>query len=268
MLPADFHIHTCRDHGKGTPADFVREATRAGISLLGLVGHAQMEFPCSYAMTPAAESTFLTEMAALKPQFPGQLFRGIELDYYSLPVMLPYDYRIGSVHYVKAEGRVISVDSDPDELASDVQSCFGGDFRRFYQLYYETVADIMTKTGADIVGHFDLVTKFNEDGRLFSTADPAYRHAALEAVDALLEKAPLFEINTGAISRGYRTEPYPAPWILKRIHDRGGRIILSSDAHAPENMLYHFCQSAEVAKECGFRTAWVLTEDGFQEHPL
>ena len=196
MLPADFHIHTCRDHGKGTPADFASQAARSGITLLGLVGHAQMEFPCSYAMTPAAESTFLAEMTALKSQFPGQLFRGIELDYYSLPVTLPYDYRIGSVHYVRAEGRVISVDSDPDELASDVQSCFGGDFRRFYQLYYETVADIMTKTGADIVGHFDLVTKFNEDDCLFSTADPAYRRAALEAVDALLEKDPLFEINT------------------------------------------------------------------------
>lgn len=270
MIRADFHTHTCRDHARGTPAEMAAEAARMGMSALGMVGHAQMEFFCDYAMTPEAERTFLAEMDALKAQYAGQLdlFCGIELDYYSLPTNLPYDYRIGSVHYIKSEGQVISVDADPDELVEDVHRYCGGDFQRLYQIYYETVAGILEKTDADIVGHIDLISKFNETGQMFSMEDPAYRRAALDAVDALLEKDRLFEINTGAISRGCRTTPYPAPWILKEIHDRGGRIILSSDAHETTTMLFQFDQSVELAKSVGFKTAWVLTKDGFQERPL
>ena len=270
MIRADFHTPPCYDHARGTPAEMAAEALRTGMTALGMGGHARMEFFCDYAMTPEGERRFFAEMQALKAQYAGRLdlFCGVELDYYSLPADLPYDYRIGSVHYIKSEGHVISVDSDPEELVEDVRRCGGGDFKRLYQIYYETVADILNKTGADIVGHIDLISKFNEDGRLFSMEDPAYRRAALDAVDALLAKDPLFEINSGAISRGCRTTPYPLPWILKEIHDRGGRILLSSDAHEVGTMLFRFGQSAELAKAAGFRTAWTLTGDGFQEHPL
>ena len=270
MIRADFHTHTNRDHARGTPAEMAAEAARMGMTALGMVGHAQMEFFCDYAMTPEGERSFFSEVSELKTRYAGQMdvFCGIELDYYSLPAALPYDYRIGSVHYIKSEGHVISVDSDPEELAEDVRRYCGGDFRRLYQIYYETVADILNRTDADIVGHIDLISKFNETGQLFSMEDPAYRCAALDAVDALLARDRLFEINTGAISRGCRTTPYPAPWILKEIHDRGGRIILSSDAHETGTMLFQFDKSEEFAKSVGYKTAWVLTEDGFQERLL
>lgn len=270
MICRDFHVHTAYDHGKGMPAEMAFAAAQSGVEALGMVGHAQMEFFCNYAMTPDAEKSFVAEMAVLKAQYAGKmdLFCGIELDYYSLPTSLPYDYRIGSVHYIKSEGHVISVDSDPDELAEDVRRYCGGDYRRLYQIYYETVSQIIEKTDADIVGHIDLISKFNEDGQMFSMEDPAYRCAALDAVNVLLEKDRLFEINSGAISRDCRTTPYPLPWILKEIHDRGGRIMLSSDAHAINTMLFQFDQSIELAKSVGFKTAWVLTRDGFKELPL
>ena len=270
MLPADFHTHTCYDHARGTPAEMAAEALRMGMRALGIVGHARMEFFCDYAMTPEGEQRFFAEMQALKARYAGQLdlFCGIELDYYSLPAELPYDYRIGSVHYVKSEGHVISVDSDPAELVEDVRRFCGGDFKRLYQIYYETVAGIVEKTGADVIGHIDLISKFNEEGQLFSMEDPAYRRAALDAVDALLKKDCLFEINSGAISRGCRTTPYPLPWILKEIHDRGGRILLSSDAHEVGTMLFRFEDSAELARAAGFRTVWTLTKEGFREQPL
>ena len=54
---------------------------------------------------------------------------------------------------------------------------------------------------------------------MFSMEDPVYRKAALDAVDVLLEKDRFFEINSGAISRGYRTAPYPAPVLLQHIRD-------------------------------------------------
>jgi histidinol-phosphatase (PHP family) len=160
------------------------------------------------------------------------------------------------------------VDSDPDELVEDVRRYCGGDFSCLYRIYYETVSQIVEKTNADIIGHIDLITKFNEDGQMFSVDDPTYRMAALDAVDVLLEKDRFFEINSGAISRGCRTTPYPAPFILKEIHDRGGRIMLSSDAHATNTMLFQFEQSMELARSVGYRSVWVLTPEGFREQPI
>jgi len=271
MIRSDFHTHTCRDHGNATPEEMVRAAVEAGMPALGIVGHAQIDaFPCEYAMSDAAEEQFSQEMSRLKRQYAGQidLFRGIELDYYSPEPELCYDYRIGSVHYVMAEGRVISVDSDPDDLVKNVEECFGGDFSRLFRAYFENVADIVNKTDCDIIGHFDLISKFNEGGKLFDPLDFGYYRAAMEAIDALIGKDRFFEINTGAISRGYRTEPYPAIWMLQEIYERGGRIMLSSDAHATDTMCYKFDQSTSLAKACGFETAWVLTAEGFQEQPL
>jgi histidinol-phosphatase (PHP family) len=145
MIFSDFHVHTAHDHGRAMPAEMAAEAARMNMKALGIVGHAQMEFECDYAMTPEAEQKFLSEMAALKQQYAGQLdlFCGIELDYYSLPTDLPYEYRIGSVHYIKSEGQVISVDSDPDELVEDVRRYCGGDFSCLYRIYYETVSQIV-----------------------------------------------------------------------------------------------------------------------------
>ena len=47
-------------------------------------------------------------------------------------------------------------------------------------------------------------------------------------------------INTGAIARGKRTQPYPAPEMIEYIRSRGGKFILSSDAHFKEKLAYDF----------------------------
>lgn len=270
MILSDLHVHTSRDHGHNSAAEMAAQAAQQGLQTLGLVGHATTDFPCHYAMTPENEAAFLSETAALRQQYAGRLdlYRGIELDYYSAPTDAPYDYRIGSVHYVKYDGRVISVDSDPKELIAAAQHLFGGDWTALCRLYYANVADLGRKFAPQIIGHFDLITKFNEADCLFSTDERRYRHAALEAVDALMAGEPLFEINTGAISRGCRVTPYPAPFILRHIRQRGGRILLSSDAHSTAHLLYGFDGAAQLARSCGFDSVWTLTAEGFRETGL
>jgi len=77
-----------------------------------------------------------------------------------------------------------------------------------------------------------------------------------------------FEINTGAMSRGYRTAPYPNPVLLKELHAMGGRIIINSDSHSADTIAYAFDQAQKLAYDCGFRKVTVLTPQGFQEIPL
>lgn len=270
MIRCDLHVHTDRDHGRHSADKMAAAAAAQGLHSLGLVGHAAMQFDCHYAMTAENEAAFVAETEQLRQRYRGtvSVLRGIELDYYSLPPVHPYDYRLGSVHYVKFDDRIVSVDSDPRLLEEAVQQFCGGDWMQLCRLYYETVADLMPVFHPDIVAHMDLITKFNEADRLFSTEERRYRHLALEAADALLPADPIFEINTGAISRGYRTTPYPAPFLLQHICRRGGRITLSSDAHDSAHLLYCFDAAVQLAKNCGFRSFWTLSDNGWQELPL
>ena len=113
-----------------------------------------------------------------------------------------------------------------------------------------------------ILGHIDLITKLNGGSRFFDETAPRYKQAALEALHAADPVATLLEINTGGVSRGYRTEPYPALSLLEEWRRMGGRIILTSDAHSVDTVVYGYGQSAALAKAAGFTKSTLLTLEG------
>ncbi len=121
-----------------------------------------------------------------------------------------------------------------------VRDFYDGDVYALCEQYFATVARVYEKTRCDIVGHFDLVTKFNEGNCRFDTTHPRYRKAALAALDALESAPVLFEINTGAIARGYRTQAYPENWLLEEMIRRHLPLLLSSDCHDRRNLLCAF----------------------------
>ena len=115
-----------------------------------------------------------------------------------------------------------------------------------------------------ILGHIDLVTKLNRGNALFDEDDPRCRTAALEALHHTDPDATLLEVNTGAISRGYRDTPYPAVFLLREWRGMGGQIILTADAHSPETVVYGYGQAAELARAAGFRECVLLTGRGWK----
>ncbi len=68
----------------------------------------------------------------------------------------------------------------------------------------------------------------------------------------------IFEINTGAISRGFRTTPYPSRELLETIAKMGGRITITSDAHSTSGIVCSFDLAEQLALDCGFREIWVF----------
>ena len=102
--------------------------------------------------------------------------------------------------------------------------------------------------GMDIIGHFDLITKFYEGGALFDETEPRYIAASRAAADVLLKTGKPFEINTGAISRGYRTAPYPSLALRDYIRHKGGSFLLSSDSHAKESLCFQFAALESESK--------------------
>jgi histidinol-phosphatase (PHP family) len=75
-------------------------------------------------------------------------------------------------------------------------------------------------------------------------------------------------VNTGAIARGYRTTPYPAPFILKEMKNLGLTVILTSDCHNRDMLDCHYKESMELIKACGFDSVGVMRNGKFVEEKI
>ena len=169
---------------------------------------------------------------------------------------------------IMADGRLYNVDESPETTGRLIDEVFSGDAYAMTRAYYDNVAKIPRLTGCSIIGHFDLVTKFNEKQPMFDEQDKRYLDAALSVMEYLVKQDMIFEINTGAISRGWRTEPYPDMRLLRALYDMGGRIMLNSDSHHRDTVAYGFELAKRRAKEAGFSSSVLLTENGFLETAL
>ena len=110
--------------------------------------------------------------------------------------------------------------------------------------------------------------KFNEVRDLFNDADSRYLGPALECAELAARSGRLVEVNTGAIARGYRTQPYPGEAMLRRIAECGGRIIFTSDCHNSDYLDCAFGEAAQLARACGFKSAWEYRGNEAVEYKL
>ncbi len=255
MIKTDFHTHTYFCDGVSSPEEMVLAAIDKGLTAIGFSGHAYTSFDTEWCMSLENTEKYFDEIDRLKKIYIDRIkiYHGLEWDLYSDGSRDRAEYLIGSVHYIERNGVRRTVDESAESLTRLVKDMYDGDFYACAGDYYKGVGSVLEKTGADIVGHFDLITKFNEGGRLFDTGNERYVRAWQEAADRLLPYNKPFEINTGAISRGYRTKPYPAADIIDYIGERGGGFILSSDSHSTKTLLFEFSECEKYIKNKGYR---------------
>lgn len=238
-MRGNLHTHTTFCDGKDTPEEMVLAAITLGCDTLGFSEHSHVPFDTEGGMAADAKPIYQAEILRLKEKYKDQIciLLGVEQDYYSPTSTEGYEYIIGSVHYLHKDGKFLPVDLSRESFLQAAREHYAGDVYALCEDYYNTVAKVYEKTCCNIVGHFDLVTKFNEGNCLFDTAHPRYRAAAQRALDALCAASVTFEINYGAISRGYRTVPYPENWIVEILRERNVPMIETSDCHDQRYLL-------------------------------
>ena len=267
------HTHSVLCDGKNTLEEMAAAAFAAGAASFGASGHSHTDIPHDQGgVLPEDLTAYRRELLRLREAYRGRMavLLGIEQDSCSRqPVPAWADYWIGSVHnlYDPAEDAYYCVDWDEEKLTAGRDRMFGGDMYAMAEGYYRDVA-AMAARRPTILGHLDLITKLNRDGRFFDETHPRYRSAALAALHAADPARTLLEINTGAMFRGYRDTPYPALFLLKAWRDMGGRVILTADAHAASGIVYAYRQAAALARAAGFPAHMILTEDGMAEVPF
>ena len=267
LTKSNLHTHTRFADGKNTAEEVVLSAIESGMEVLGFSEHSFHSHPTVFGMkSPEAQQEYRKEIYRLKDIYDDRIkiLCGIEQDSQSGVPTDVYDYVIGSVHYIRLGGELCAVDHSAQTTLDAIQKHCGGDPMVYAKAYFEAIARVEEDTQCDIVGHFDLLTKFDERAAIFDTSDPRYIKAGLEALDTLLEKDVIFEVNTGAISRGYRTTPYPAPIFLHRIAEKRGNVILSSDAHNKDHLTYGFDTALQIIKASGIGSVLTMTRDGWK----
>lgn len=238
----DLHVHTTYCDGNASPEEMVVAAIEKGLACLGFSAHSYTFFDTSYCIKKESIAAYKSEIAALAQKYRGkiEILTGIEQDIYSTESVSGFDYVIGSVHYAKTDEGYFGIDDSEEDFVKLVRKRFGGDFYALAENYFSAVSKICEKISPDIIGHFDLVTKYNEGGKYFDEQHPRYVSAYRKAADALLKENIPFEINTGAIARGYRSTPYPSKDIFEYISKHGGRFVFSSDAHSVNGICFEF----------------------------
>ena len=264
MILCDTHIHTTYCDGKSTVDEIIAKAGEMGITSLGFSGHGYTDFDTSYCMSKEDTKKYIDDILRAKKSAPFEVYLGIEKDILSDLDTEPFDYAIGSCHYVKKDGQYLEIDSSKtfDKI---IERFYGGDALNFAKDYYMTICEHLPKANADITGHIDLISKFNEDKRYFSDSSPKYREYALTALETAKGTCPLIEMNTGAISRGYRKDPYPAPFMLDYIKEHNMKIIINSDSHNADTLCFGMKDCIEILKHKGFKSRVILKNSKFTE---
>ncbi len=259
-MKTNYHTHTTWCDGGASAREMAEAAVAKGFDALGFSSHAMLPGDMlDWPLTAEKLPRYAAEIRSLAREYAGRLriFLGVEADYLegeASPDRAVYaaatpDYVIGSIHFLRTPGgAVANVDKSPESFVADVNAHFGGDFRAFAAAYFAAERDMVAKFDFDIVGHPDLLRKFN--GRLHWLDEFAgWYLGELEATaDAIAASGKLVEVNTGGISRGWMDDAYPSPAFRSLLRNRGVKFVLSADAHSAAALDCAFDRFADAEK--------------------
>jgi len=251
MTRGSLHVHSTYCDGKSTLEESILAAVEKKFTYIGFSGHGYTDFDTSYCMSKEKEARYFDEISALADKYRDKIkiLRGVEKDSLSDYCAHQYDYTISSVHYIRANGEIREIDRSREVEEETIKNFFGGDPYAYAEEYYKTVAN----GNGDIVGHFDLITKYDKENKVFNPREERYKKAVLSAMEILLDKNMVFEVNTGSMARGYKDSPYPDTWILEELKKRGGKVIITSDCHRAQFLDYGYEETEKMLSKIGFK---------------
>ncbi len=260
----NYHTHTTFCDGKNTPEEVVISAIEKGFAALGFSSHGDSP---RYGLKDPTE--YIAEISRLKEKYKEkiQIYVGIEEDSTVYMEREKFDYLIGSKHYMCKDGKSYPIDSN-FECFSECLKLFDGDAVRFADEYYSEYCWYIKERKPDIVAHFDLITKFDEKYDSLFFLDEKYLSLADKYMAEAAKNDVIFEVNTGAISRGVRTTPYPHERLLYTLKNCGGKVMINSDSHAADTLDCSFDAARELLCDVGFSHVYVLYDGEFRKVAL
>ena len=247
--PADYHMHTplCR-HARGEPTELAAHAILLGLDEIGFSDHNPMpsdDFD-DWRMRASDLEAYVQKVELARQQYPQLTIKlALEVDYIpgyedwvrDLSSRYPWDYLIGSVHYV-SEGWAI-------DSPQQISRWKNRDPKEVWTIYFERLTMAAQSGLFDILGHVDLCKKFGFYPQQDCRALYESFLQAAKRVDVAIE------LNTAGLRKECR-EIYPSAQLLRLAAQTGVPITFGSDAHAPEEVGMHFEQAVQLARDSGY----------------
>jgi len=253
MTLTDYHTHTHRcGHAVGTTEEYVESAIAKGIDEIGLTDHLHLYFEPPekrdrrWAMAEAEYPEHFEEMLALRERFRGRIdvrvsveadyIHGHEDELRAILAEYEFDYVLGGVHFM--DGWLID---DPEQSHRYLEERVAEIYRR----YFVNVQRAMRLGAFDVIAHFDLPKKF---GHL---PEEDITDLVAETLDVAKQTDTVLEVSTAGL-RKPTNEIYPSKTILRMMRERDIPIVLSSDAHDPNDVGFGYETSLALVKEVGY----------------
>lgn len=270
MIKQNLHTHSQYDDGKDAIDEIVQKAQEQGFTILGFSGHGYYAKDNS-SMTPEQTKQYIQAVRQAQQQAPNglKIYLGIEEDSMApIENVEDFDYVIGSVHYLEHNGKIYPIDYSQEQFDEMLQEGYQNDIEALAKDYYLAIGKQAENTNIQIIGHLDLIAKYNEDQSYYRFDDPKILGYAKSAIEKLVQAGKIFEMNSGAMSRGYRKTPYPSVEFLKLIHQANGKILINTDCHNKEYLDYGMDMCLTIAQEVGFTTLEMFNGKNFESKPI
>ena len=248
-LPADYHMHTplCR-HATGEPVAYAAHAVARGLTEIGFSDHSPMrrnDFD-DWRMRFDQLDEYVGKVRQAQRDFPALTIRlALEVDYLpgqeewirELAARHPWDYFIGSVHYVSGGWDI----DNPAKLSRWSER----DAFEVWAEYFDWLTQAAASGLFEIIGHADLPKKFGF--RPVRDCTPLFERFLAAAASS----GAAIELNTAGLRKDCR-EIYPSRPLLELARTHGVAITFGSDAHKPEEVAMNFAEALALARDAGF----------------
>ena len=266
MIKQNLHTHSQYDDGKDSIDEIVQKAQERGFTILGFSGHGYYAKDDS-SMTPEKTKQYIQDVRQAQQQAPNglKIYLGIEEDSMApIENVEDFDYVIGSVHYLEHNGKIYPIDYSQEQFDEMLKEGYQNDINALAKDYYLAIERQAQNPNIQIIGHLDLIAKYNEDQTYYCFDDPKILSYAKVAIEQLVKAGKIFEMNSGAMARGYRNSPYPSIELLKLIYEANGKILINTDCHHKEYLDYGMQICLDLAKQIGFKTLEMFNGKNFE----
>ena len=246
-IRTDYHMHTPRcKHAAGPMEAYIERGIALGLEEIGFSDHNPLPGGrgASVRMDEDELDDYVADVLRLRERYRGDIMvrLGLEMDYVAdiedylgeQAARHPWDYIIGSVHYL-----------DPQCQQGAWHREYPGGPVALYAAYFACMRRMVVTGFYDFVAHFDLPKRSGHPPT--EEVEPLIE----ETLQAILGAGVGIEIITSGFRHGDLNEAYPGPAVVQRAIEMGIPLSVNSDSHAPDQVGTAFTETSELLRDLG-----------------
>jgi len=268
-MKCNYHTHSHFCDGKENMRFFVEKAVELKFDHLGFSSHAPIAPQYDFTLTEEEIPAYVKEIEYYQKQYPQiQIFKGLECDfipnitkdfsYYKNKYNL--DYIIGGIHLVKVpnSNNIWFIDGPKREIYDNgIISFFNHDVKKAVTCFWEQTFEMIETQKFDIIAHVDKIKMHNQD-RFFKEDEDWYVKLVDHAIELIIKKTLIVEINSRGIYRLRCKDFYPSDYILQKLSQAKCPMIISSDAHRANELQLYYQEAKDKLRSFGINSLFIL----------